>query len=306
MATSPAERTERPSRVAVIGLGRMGCPMADRLAAAGFSVVGFDTDPAARAGAPNGVGVLGSLRDAVRDTDAVILMLPSSDAVEACVDAGLLDVMRPGATLIDMGSSDPPRTVELAKRAEQKSIAVLDAPVSGGVRGAQEGRLAIMVGGPAEVADRHRGLFEALGENVWHVGAVGCGHALKALNNAISAVTFLASNEALLVGRRFGLQPSVMLEVINGSTGASYSTRVKIPQHVLNQRYDSGFTLALLTKDLDTCLRLADRVGVPMRIGGANRAAWEDAAADLPAGVDHTMAAAWLEHLAEQTVDADD
>ena len=164
-----------------------------------------------------------------------------------------------------MGSSEPLRTRELAQRAAARGVELIDAPVSGGVRGALAGSLTIMVGGdPAPVA-RCRPLLETLGRAVLHVGPVGAGHALKALNNLLSATHLLASCEALAIGRRFGLDPQVMLDAINVSTGRCASTERKLPDFVLTGSYDSGFALALMVKDVGIAVALGEGSGSSRR-----------------------------------------
>jgi len=138
-------------------------------------------------------------------------------------------------------------------------------------------------------------LLEPLGATIAHVGPVGAGHALKALNNLLSATTLLASAEALLVGRRFGLDPHVMLEVINGGSGRSYSTEAKLEQFVLSERFDAGFALRLMAKDVRTALALAHATGVETPLSETSAQLWNRAEEELPAGVDHTEIARWLE-----------
>jgi 3-hydroxyisobutyrate dehydrogenase len=138
-------------------------------------------------------------------------------------------------------------------------------------------------------------LLEAIGGKVMHVGAVGAGHALKALNNLLSGTTLLASAEALLVGRRFGLDPEVMLDTINVSSGRSWSTEYKLPQFVLTERYDAGFAVGLMAKDLRIAAGLAEATGTPLELGKLAAAIWERAAEELPADADHTTIARWLD-----------
>jgi len=159
--------------------------------------------------------------------------------------------------VIDMSSSDPMRTRELAARAGASGVTLIDAPVSGGVAGARAGSLTVMVGGPAGVLDRLRPVLEVLGSHVVHAGdIVGAGHAIKALNNLMSAAHLLASSEALLAGRQFGLDPEVMLSIVNSSSGRSGSTQVKWSKFILPEAYDSGFGLRLMLKDMRIALQL--------------------------------------------------
>jgi 3-hydroxyisobutyrate dehydrogenase len=231
--------------------------------------------------------------------DVVITMLPDSAAVDAVVlgspgARALIHVLRKGALLIDMSSSAPLRTRELAARLEAAGLDFLDAPVSGGVKRALDGTLAIMVGGDAGVLEVWRELLGRMGRTVTRVGPAGAGHAMKALNNYVSAAGLVATVEALLAGQRFGLDPAVMTDVLNGSTGRNNTTENKVKPFMLSARYDSGFALALMAKDLGIAMTLAAQVGAPMRLGDAVRAMWDDAAAGLGAAADHTEMHRWL------------
>ena len=152
-----------------------------------------------------------------------------------------------------------------------------------------------MAGGPADVLDRLRPVLDVLGSHVVHAGhIVGAGHAIKALNNLMSATHLLASSEALLAGRQFGLDPDVMLSIVNSSSGRSGSTQVKWPKFILPETYDSGFGLRLMLKDMRIALELEQEAGVPAPLGQAAVAAWAAAAEDLPPAADHTEIARWL------------
>jgi 3-hydroxyisobutyrate dehydrogenase len=283
--------------VGFVGLGHMGLPMAAHLVEAGYVVRGHDVDAAARAAFEKATGAeaAGGLAGAAR-ARAVVLSLPSSPAVRrVLLDEGLLGAMEEGALVIDMGSSDPTQTRELAEIAAGHGVQLLDAPVSGGVRGARAGTLTIMAGGPEDRVAECRPLLETVGGKVLHVGPVGAGHALKALNNLLSATSLLVSSEALLAGRRFGLDPRVMLDVINGSSGRSYSTEHKLPDFVLPETFSAGFALRLMVKDIRTAVELAHATGTPIALGEATVALWEQAAAELPEDADHTEIARWLE-----------
>jgi 3-hydroxyisobutyrate dehydrogenase len=273
------------------GLGHMGTPMAGRLAAAGHRLRVYDSAPAARAGhgGLDGVVVLSPLAQIADGADVVILMLPDSAVVAQVLLAdGLLEHVASSAVVVDMSSSVPARTRELACAAAERGVTLIDAPVSGGVAGAQSGSLTIMAGGPVDVLDRLRPVLEVLGSHVVHAGDIaGAGHAIKALNNLMSAAHLLASSEALLAGRQFGLDPDVMLSIVNSSSGRSGSTQVKWPTFILPEAYDSGFGLRLMLKDMRIALQLEQEAGVPAPLGQAPVAAWAAAAEDLPPAADH-------------------
>jgi len=271
--------------------------------AAGYVVCSYDADPAARErfARESGVATVGSPVEAAAGARAVVLMLPDSSVVGRVLLAdGLLASAAPGALVVDMGSSDPVRSRELAAVAAQRGVGFVDAPVSGGVRGAVAGTLAVMAGGSEADVAAVMPLLGVLGGKVLHVGPVGCGHALKALNNLLSATSLLASAEALRAGRRFGIDPNVLLDTINGSTGRSYSTEVKLPQYVLSGTFDSGFALRLMVKDVGIALGVAEAAQAPMRLGERTAALWREAASTLPDGADHTEIARWLDEELER------
>ena len=232
-------------------------------------------------------------------------MLPDSDIVERVIlgrlasspaagEDGLLASLPHGATVIDMSSSDPARTKILASLTAGAGVTLIDAPVSGGVSGARAGTLAVMVGGPAESFERVKPMLSAIGKRVVHAGPVSAGHAVKALNNLMSAAHLLASSEALIAGQRFGLDPAVMLEIINGSSGRSASTENKWPNYILTGKYDDGFAMRLMVKDIKLALAIEHATGVTAAASETVVATWETALAELPPGADHTAIAAWL------------
>jgi 3-hydroxyisobutyrate dehydrogenase len=276
----------------------MGRPMAERLAEAGNIVIGFDADPAARreCAASAHLEVVHGLLDVARSCRTVILMLPSSAVVEqVLLGDGLLDALAPSSTVIDMGSSDPHATQRLGAIASERGVVMIDAPVSGGVRGARGGHLTIMAGGLRSEVDRAGGLFSVLGSRVVYAGELGSGHAVKALNNLLAAASLLASAEALMIGTGLGLDPELMLEVFNSSTGRSYSTEHKLPDFILPQNYASGFAIGLLSKDIDIAARLADETRMTAPLSRQVRRLWTEAAETLGPAADHTEIACWLE-----------
>ena len=284
------------SEVGFVGLGNMGMPMARRLAAAGYHVRGYDASAKIMREIASADGFTPAPGLTGLGTDLVILSLPDSDVVEHVLLAeGLLDSVPAGGMVIDMSSSDPARTRDLASRATDVDVTLIDAPVSGGVAGARAGSLTIMVGGPPEAFEFARPMLSAIGKRVVHAGEVGAGHAVKALNNLMSAAHLVVSSEALIAGRRFGLDPAVMLEIINGSSGRSGSTENKWPNYVLTEKFDAGFSVRLMVKDMRLALGIERATGTPSAVSEAALAAWEAALADLPSGADHTEIARWLD-----------
>ena len=285
------------ARIGFIGLGKMGGPMSLRLAGAGYRVHGYDVSEAAlRSWAERAAGAVAAASPAAaaRDAAAVILMLPDS-AVVTSVLTDVLPAMRPGAVVADMSSSEPAATRSLAADAAGHDVALVDAPVSGGVSGAERGSLTVMAGGPAAEVRRVRPLLDVLGSRVLHVGDAGAGHAVKALNNLLSATHLLVTSEAMAAAAAFGLDVPVVLDAINTSSGRSGSTENKWPNFIVPGTFDSGFALRLMLKDMRIALGIAEAAGTESRLSAAAVELWAQAAADLPADADHTEIARWLD-----------
>lgn len=256
----------------------MGKPMVVNLERKGFSVQSYDR---------NGSGNCKSAREAAQGVDALITMLPDGEAVrEAVLEA--LPALHEGAVVIDMSSSDPSATLALATALKAKRVRMLDAPVSGAIVKAKDATLAIMVGGGKEDVEKAGPVLRAMGKDIFHVGALGAGHAVKALNNYLGAAGTLAGFEALLISRAFGLDPAPMLEAINASTGRNWTTERKIPLQVLTGAFASGFKLALMAKDVGIAAGLARDLGVQTPYLDRTLQLWRAAAKQLPANADHT------------------
>jgi 3-hydroxyisobutyrate dehydrogenase len=295
-------------RAGLVGLGNMGRPMAARLRAAGLPLAVYDlrTEVAHAVAAECAAVAAPSLAALAARADVVVTMLPDSAAVERVVSGGddcLLAGLAAGSVVVDMGSSSPTRTRALGRLLAARGVGMVDAPVSGGVGRAAEGTLTVMVGGDPALVARCRPLLEAVGARVFACGALGAGHAMKALNNLVSAAGLLAAGEALLVGRRFGLEPTCMLDVLNASTGRNHATEHKLARFVLSRRFDAGFSLALMVKDLATALELAAETATPAAFAAECRALWGRAAEALDPGADHTAIVRWLETIAGTTLD---
>ena len=278
-----------PAEVAFIGLGNMGAPMAGKLVGAGYRVRGFDNAPETRerVAAEAKVTAAASLKDAVSGVEAVVLMLPTGKVVRAVTEE-IRDALRPGAVIVDMSSSEPIGTRALGEELMAAGIELVDAPVSGGVKRAVEGKLAIMVGGEGRSIDRVEPLLQALGASIIRTGSLGSGHAMKALNNYVSGAGLIAALEALEVGRAFGLDPNVIVDVLNASTGRNNSTEVKLKQFVISETYGSGFFLGLMAKDIRTADALAESLGVRTPLADHCADLWDEAAGKLGPTADHT------------------
>lgn len=289
-ATSPA--------TLFVGLGRMGRPMARRYAGTrGTLLFDLDTAAVARLAEELGATALPDLDSVPEDVGVVVLMLPDSRAVESVLlgpsgpsgTDGLLSRLSPGTLVIDMGSSEPASTRRLHAVAKERGLGYVDAPVSGGVAKAETGELAVMVGG--ETADVEAALphLQPMGTNLVPVGPPGAGHAAKALNNLLSATNLAAAAEVLCVAQQAGIEPEVMVRVLNSSTGRSQATEVKYPKHVLPGTFASGFEMDLMLKDLAIAARLAADVEQSTPITGKTVETLGEAREHLgAAGLDHT------------------
>ena len=288
-------------RIGFIGLGNMGAPMAHRLAAAGYRLFTYDKSneriqafherhPECRS--PADLPALG------RACDLVITILPDGDIVRDVLlgESGVATGLSPDTLVIDMSSSSPIGTRETAARLAKQGIKFIDAPVSGGVKKASDGTLAIMAGGDAETIDRARPVLEVLGK-LYLTGPVGSGHAMKSLNNYLSAASLASAAEAILAGRAFGLDPARMIEILNASSGRSNSTENKFPNFILNQAYNSGFGIGLLAKDLRLAREIAAAAGTPDTLLRICAEIWQEAARDLGDLADHTEVFKYLESL---------
>jgi len=290
-------------RVCFVGIGNMGWPMAARLVRAGFEVTVTDA-VAGRAKAfvdQVGGNAVVSLAEAVKEADVLVTMLPTSAHVVSIVDE-ILPSLSSGKILVDMSSGAPAATQKIAADLVVIGVSVVDAPVSGGVSRAVTGELAIMTGGDAAALDRVDPLLRAMGTTIHRIGPVGAGQAMKALNNLVSAGGFLMAVEALVIGQQFGLDPSVMTDVLNASTGMNNSTQKKLKQFVLSRKFDSGFGLDLMVKDLSIALEVGRNGSAPTPFSALCREMWASAASMLGKGQDHTAIAKLSEALAGVTL----
>ena len=256
--------------IGFVGTGAMGAPMAQNLLKAGYPLVVYDLKDKAMEGlAKAGAEKAFSARELASRSSVVITMLPASPDVEAAVlgPEGVIEEAKSGDIVIDMSSSYPTSTKMLCEQLAVKGIRMLDAPVSGGTKGAREGTLAIMVGGEEKDYEECRPILEAMGQNVYHLGKIGAGHTVKALNNLCSACSMIITSEALIVAEKLGLNPEKVIDAINSSTGRSWSSQFKFPTFVLNNTFNSGYSIGLMNKDLEIATRLGRELHVPMFVG---------------------------------------
>ena len=286
-------------RIGFIGIGNMGWPMAANLVKAGFEVTVSDAVAGRAAQFAGEVGgrAAGDATEAVRDAEAVVTILPTSAQV-AEVAAAIGPALAPGSLVIDMTSGQPGKTREIAGALAERGIGMIDAPVSGGVPRAKSGSLAIMLGGEDALLDRAEPVLKAMGTSLHRCGGIGAGQAMKALNNLASAGNFMLGVEVMLIGQRFGLDPAKMVDVLNASSGMSDSSQRKFKQFVLSRRFDDGFALELMVKDLGIALEVGRQTATPTPIAALAKELWTAALASVGPGNNHTAGAQLPEKLA--------
>lgn len=257
------------SKIGFIGVGNMGAPMAGHLVKAGFDVTVYDLRPEMMQAfvAQHGGKAARSLVEVAEGADAVITMLPNDKVVRKAVlgddseDCAAAALAR-GAVVIDMSTSDPTGTRSLAEALKPRGIAVVDAPVMGGVVFARDASLDIMVGGGKELVERCRPLFEALGRSVIHCGDVGTAHALKALANYVNACALINAVEAMAIGRKFGLDAKLMADALTAMcSGRNHPIEKKVVPQILNRKFGSGMALGFIGKDLRIAVDTAKSIG---------------------------------------------
>ncbi|GAS97290.1 3-hydroxyisobutyrate dehydrogenase [Mycolicibacterium canariasense] len=261
------------STIAFLGLGHMGGPMATNLVAAGHTVRGFDPVPAAiEAAKANGVTVFASGAEAVAGADVVITMLPNGALVKSCY-AEVLPAATAGALFIDSSTISVDDAREVNKLAAEHGFAQLDAPVSGGVKGAAAGTLAFMVGGAAEAVERGRPVLEPMAGKIIHCGDSGAGQAAKVCNNMVLAVQQIAVGEAFVLAEKLGLDKQSLYDVITGATGNCWAVQVNcpvpgpVPTSPANNDFKPGFATALMNKDLGLAMAAVASTGATAPLG---------------------------------------
>ena len=303
--------TSRPPPLGFVGLGVMGRPMASHLAAAGHAITLYDVVP----------GLAQTVADTLADTladahvartpaevaarsDIVVTMVPNGSVVQSLVegDDGLLQGLRPGTLLLDTSSSEPWLTEATGRRLADAGVAMVDAPVSGAEWGAKAAELVFMCGGAAADIARVRPLLEVMGKAVFHLGPLGAGHAMKCLNNLVTSMNFVAVSEGLAIGKRYGLDPAAMVDVLDESTGGSWISRTHIRQRVLSRTFDDPFKLALMLKDIGIATQLARSVDVPAPLSALNQELWRAAAADAASDASVSELARWIERLTKTEI----
>ena len=257
--------------VGFIGVGNMGNPMAFNVLKAGFPMTVFDLNPKATENlAQAGAKRAGSAREVVENSEILLTSLPASPDVEAMYlePGGLVERAKPGTILIDLSSVLPSTPKKIEPKAKARGVHFLEAPVSGGVSGARAATLAIMVGGDVDALGRATPVLRAIGPNIFHVGPVGAGNTVKAINNMMACVNSNAMMEGLMVGVKAGIDPMIVYEVVKASSGGSKALD-RIPRALVPRNFEPGFKVALMNKDLDTFNTIAKELHVPVSFSNA-------------------------------------
>ena len=288
-------------QVGFIGLGVMGTPMATHLAKAGHALTLHDLESGIATRLADSLGGAARAAESPAEVGAcsevVITMLPNGEVVRDVTFGahGLAQAMKPGTLLLDTSSAEPWITRETAQALAGKGVLMVDAPVSGAQWGAQAAELVFMVGGDAVHVRRITPLLDCMGRAVFHLGSLGCGHAMKCINNLITAMTFSATAEGLVIGKSFGLDPAVMTQVLNESTGQSCISRNHIARRVISRSFDDPFKLELMLKDIGIAMRLAREAQLALPLSGLGEQMWRAAAHEAGPGASISELARWVE-----------
>ncbi len=293
-------------RIGLIGLGIMGKPMARNLVKAGYELVVHNRSRGAvdeLVAESEAITAASSPREVAEQVEIVILMLPDSPDVTAVVfgDDGVLGGMEQGNLLIDMSTIAPATAIEVGKALAERGASALDAPVSGGDKGAIAGTLSIMVGGEAADFERAKPIFEAVGKTIVHVGAAGAGQTVKACNQVVVAINYAAVSEALVLGAKAGVDPNKIIEVLNGGLAASRVMEMRGPSMVAHN-FQPGFRVNLHRKDLGIALSTGKDYDVPLPVTGLIGQLYDALAANGKGDLDHSALLTLFEQLANTTV----
>ncbi|MSP95484.1 MAG: NAD(P)-dependent oxidoreductase [Alphaproteobacteria bacterium] len=283
--------------IGFVGVGKMGGPMAGRLLDAGHSLTVYDIREEAMAPLIARGAVRAESSKAVADvTDIVFFSLPEPEDVrgEALKTLGIIAGQR-AKILVDLSTTGPRTTEHVAGVLLRNGIAMVDAPVSGGIAGASKGTLAVMASGSAEALTRVEPLLQIFGR-VFRIGdRPGMGQVMKLANNLMSATAMAITTEAMIMGVKAGLDPKLMIDVINSGTGRNTASETKFPQAIIPRRFTYGFTTGLMLKDVRLCLEEAEALQIPMVVGDAVRKVWRRAQEELGSDSDYTEIVRCLE-----------
>ena len=292
-------------KIGFIGIGNMGTPMSTNLLKAGHELVVYDIrEEAMEEPVRLGAKAARSPKEVAQTSDVVMTSLPTQKALEEVVlqRDGVLEGAKRGCVLIDTSTVSPSTVKRIAAIAKERGVEVLDAPVSGGVAGARAATLTVMVGGDKGVFERCLEIFRVIGKNVYHVGGVGSGNAVKLVNNLMSLVNLAALSEGMVLGMKAGVDPETLHRVISVSTGSSYALEVKLPNLISKGRFEAGFAIDLACKDLGLAIDLGREMGVPLFVTNVAQQVYELARARGMGRLDHTAIIKLLEEAAQVEV----
>jgi 3-hydroxyisobutyrate dehydrogenase len=282
-----------------VGLGVMGSRMLRHLTQAGHAITVYDLQAATRdkVAADTGATAAAAPRAVAQAADIVFTMLPDGAAVRDVVFGadGLAQGFRPGALLVDCSSAEPAITRAIGERLARHGVDMVDAPVSGAEEGARTATLVFMVGGSADAVARCRPLLERMGRHIFHLGPLGAGHTMKAINNLATALTFLGTAEALMIGKAHGLGAQAMVDVMNVSTSRSFITETRLGQDVVSRKFADQFRLELMLKDMRIATELAAARGLPVPVSEFGHGLWQRAVSELGEGRGVTEIVRWYE-----------
>jgi 3-hydroxyisobutyrate dehydrogenase len=289
------------SKIGFIGLGVMGTPMVSHLHRNGNHVtvhdLNFESARALVSELGERAAVAESPEEVARNSDVIFTMLPNGHVVQQVVfgPQGLSLGIRKGSLLVDTSSSEPWLTCETAKRLMEQGVSMIDAPVSGAQWGAEAANLVFMVGGKTLDLERVRPLLNCMGKSIFHLGSQGAGHAMKCINNLVTAVTLSATSEGLVMGKAFGLDPEAMVKVMNVSTAGSWISQTHIDQRILSRTFDDPFKLDLMLKDMNIANALAREVKVSAPVSALSQQLWQAASRVAGAGASISELVRWVE-----------
>ncbi|MDG2176395.1 MAG: NAD(P)-dependent oxidoreductase [Gammaproteobacteria bacterium] len=273
----------REIKVGFIGIGNMGWPMAMNIHEVGYTLTVFDLDSARSESFAVETGARSAVSLAeLGEMDFVIIMLPNGHVVREVLieteDGAFIQHAQKGCIVIDMSSAEPTGTRSLAEELAIKEVACIDAPVSGGVARAKLGTLTIMIGAEDKQAlEKAKPLLQIMGDQLFETGGIGAGHATKALNNLIAATSFVATSEAMLAAKRFGLDLDTFVDVVNVSSGQNFMTDKVMKDHVIGEKYATGFAMGLLVKDVGIANELCDAVNMHAPLSNLVLKRWQEA-----------------------------